>query len=148
MTTTDLSARNAELVGGLYAAFGAGDVPTIFAALDPAVSWDGDWISNAAQADGGPDYLAPRHGPDGVGAFFAALSACTVHDFQVHDIVAGPERVVAVVELEITNPRGGCLRDEELHLWRISPEGKVTSVRHYCDTAKHLAAWQGADATG
>ena len=41
--------------------------------------------------------------------------------------------------------RGGRFRDEELHRWAFGPDGRVTSLRHYVDTAKHLAAWRGED---
>jgi len=34
-------------------------------------------------------------------------------------------------------------RDEELHLWTLNDDGKVTRLRHYTDTAKHIAAAQG-----
>ena len=39
---------------------------------------------------------------------------------------------------------GGAYRDEEMHLWTFNDEGKVTRLRHYTDTAKHIAAYTGA----
>jgi len=38
-------------------------------------------------------------------------------------------------------------RDEELHLWGFDSEGKVNRMRHYVDTAKHIAAERGEDTT-
>jgi hypothetical protein len=35
---------------------------------------------------------------------------------------------------------GNRLRDEELHLWTFDDAGRVTALRHYVDTAKHIAA--------
>jgi len=36
---------------------------------------------------------------------------------------------------------GGHYRDEEMHLWTFDDNGKVTRLRHYVDTAKHVAAF-------
>ena len=32
------------------------------------------------------------------------------------------------------------IANEELHLWAFGAHGKVTRLRHYTDTAKHIAA--------
>lgn len=44
-------------------------------------------------------------------------------------------------------PGGGRFADEELHLWTFNDAGKVTRLRHHCDTAKHIAASRGEDTT-
>jgi ketosteroid isomerase-like protein len=44
-----------------------------------------------------------------------------------------------VIETDV--PGGGHYRDEEIHLWTFDDVGKVTGLRHYTDTAKHIAAW-------
>jgi hypothetical protein len=36
---------------------------------------------------------------------------------------------------------------EELHLWRFDDDHKIAALRHYVDTAKHIAAWNGEDTT-
>jgi uncharacterized protein len=38
---------------------------------------------------------------------------------------------------------GGHYRDEEIHLWTFDDAGKVVRLRHYVDTAKHIAAFGG-----
>lgn len=35
------------------------------------------------------------------------------------------------------------LRDEALHLWTVGPDGLISSLRHYVDTAKHIEAAKG-----
>jgi hypothetical protein len=35
------------------------------------------------------------------------------------------------------------LFDEELHLWTFDEDGRVVRLRHYRDTAKHIAAADG-----
>ncbi len=37
------------------------------------------------------------------------------------------------------------MRDEELHLWRFDADGLICGMRHYVDTAKHIAAERGED---
>jgi ketosteroid isomerase-like protein len=54
---------------------------------------------------------------------------------------------VAEVMIDIRLPNGGRYRDEERHLWTFGEEGKVVRLRHYVDTAKHIAAAHGRDTT-
>ena len=49
--------------------------------------------------------------------------------------------------IEVHLPNGGSYRDEELHLWTFDDEGKVSRLRHYTDTAKHISAAKGEDTT-
>ena len=53
----------------------------------------------------------------------------------------------AQIVIELTYPSGGRVRDEELHLWRFDGDHKIAALRHYVDTAKHIAAWNGEDTT-
>jgi uncharacterized protein len=48
--------------------------------------------------------------------------------------------VAAEFVIEATPPGGFRYRDEEMHLWTFGPDGKVTRLRHYLDTAKHIKA--------
>jgi hypothetical protein len=38
-------------------------------------------------------------------------------------------------------------RELGLHLWRFDDDHKIAALRHYVDTAKHIAAWNGEDTT-
>jgi hypothetical protein len=58
----------------------------------------------------------------------------------------GRELGLAQHDLSVVFPTGR-VRDEELHLWRFGSDHKVTAFRHYVDTAKHIAAWNGEDTT-
>ena len=61
-------------------------------------------------------------------------------DFLVLSLMAGGNQVAAEFELEFTVPATGRrLRDQEMHLWTFNENGKVTRLRHYTDTAKHIA---------
>jgi ketosteroid isomerase-like protein len=56
-------------------------------------------------------------------------------------------QVAAQIVIELTYPSGGRVRDEEPHLWRFDGDHKIAALRHYVDTAKHIAAWNGEDTT-
>lgn len=79
--------------------------------------------------------------------FFRTLQTYTFHEFRVLDVMHSPEHVVVQVVLDVELPNGGRLRDEELHLWTLDADGRITALRHYIDTAKHLAAARGVDTT-
>jgi ketosteroid isomerase-like protein len=144
-TTTDRTATNAAIVTDIYAAFGRGDIPTILDRIAPHCRWE-SWANNSAQRQGVPT-LQPRSGPAGVAAFFAAVGEVQIHDFQVLDLVAGERQVAAEVVIEFSTPAGGRVRDEELHLWTLDERGQIVRMRHYVDTAKHIAAHAGEDST-
>src|SRR3954468_4179947 len=134
---------NASTVAEIYAAFGRGDVPAILERLAPDVAWEA-WPDNFAQR-GGVSYLAPRHGREEAAGFFAELASMTVLDFAVLDIIGSGRQLVAEVRASFALPNQGRFADEELHLWTFDASGRVSRFRHYCDTAKDLAACDGAD---
>jgi ketosteroid isomerase-like protein len=127
-----------ETVQAIYAAFGRGDVPAIIALMSDDVEWEA-WSDNSAQKAGVP-WLRRRQGKAGVADFFHLVGQFTIHDFQVLSIMAGDRQVAAEFAIDATPPGGRRYRDEELHLWTFGTDGKVTRLRHYTDTAKHIAA--------
>jgi ketosteroid isomerase-like protein len=146
MSATRTDTDHVATISGLYAAFGRGDLDGMLAPLADDVSWDADWADLSSQR-AGLGVAAPRHGADGVREFFALLATFTVHDFQLLDLMASDRQVAAQITIELTYPSGGRLRDEELHLWRFNDDHKIAALRHYVDTAKHIAAWSGEDTT-
>jgi uncharacterized protein len=143
--TTDRAAANLATVNDIYAAFGRGDVPTILDMIAPNCRWE-SWENNRAQRQGVPT-LQPRSGPSGVGEFFAVVGELQINDFQVLDVVAGERQVAVEVVIEYSTPAGGHLRDEEVHLWTFDEHQQVVRLRHYVDTAKHIAAFAGENTT-
>jgi ketosteroid isomerase-like protein len=143
--TSHVTTKNAATVADVYAAFGRGDVPAILDRLADDVSWD-DWSDNFAQRAEVP-HLVARQGPAEVARFFAVLGSATVLDFAVLDLIGSDRQVVAEVRASFALPGGGRFVDEELHLWTFDDAGRVTRFRHYCDTAKHIAAARGEDTT-
>ena len=128
-----------ETIQTIYQAFGRGDIPAILALLSPDVRWE-DWADNTAQRSGVPT-LQARRGPDGVMQFFGEAAKMQIHEFKVLDVFGGERQVAAEVLIDFTVPTTGArVRDEELHLWTFSADGKIARVRHYVDTAKHQHA--------
>jgi ketosteroid isomerase-like protein len=125
-------------VASIYQAFGHGDVATILAALSDNVQWEA-WNDNHAQRANVP-WLRRREGKAGAGEFFQIAAGFTIHDFQVISLMGGGNQVAAEILIDAT-PQGGVrYRDEEIHLWTFDDSGKVIRLRHYVDTAKHIAA--------
>ena len=45
------------------------------------------------------------------------------------------------MQISITMAGGGSVTDEELHLYSLNDEGKISRMRHYVDTAKQIQAY-------
>lgn len=129
-------------ITAIYEAFGKGEIPTILSHMADDVQWEA-WADNTAQKAGVP-WLQARQGKEGVLAFFQYLGMqMQVKDFQVLSIMDGGNQVAVEFVIEVAIPALGThYRDEEIHLWSLNAEGKVTRLRHYTDTAKHIAAAQ------
>jgi len=129
---------NLETVQEMYAAFGRGDIAAILERCAADVRWE-EWADNTAQKKGVP-WMKPRRGREGVADFFRLIGEFRVHDFQVLSIMAGGNQVAAEFVFEAdAPPHGRRYRDEEIHLWTFNDQGQVIRLRHYTDTAKHIA---------
>jgi ketosteroid isomerase-like protein len=131
---------NLAAVQAIYEAFGKGDMQTILEHMADDVQWEA-WADNTAQKAGVP-WLAAKQGKQGVLEFFQTLGQLTIlKDFQVLSLLEGGNQVAVEFVIEYDVPgTGGHLRDEEVHLWKFNEAGKVIRLRHYTDTAKHIAA--------
>ena len=138
-------ADNISTVASIYEAFSRGDVAAILATLSDDVQWE-EWSDNRAQQAGVP-WLQHRRGKAGAGEFFAVAAQLQIHDFTVLSLMGGGNQVAVEVLIDATAPGGGRYRDEELHLWTFNGDGKIVRLRHYVDTAKHIAAAQRSAAT-
>jgi uncharacterized protein len=134
---------NLATVMGIYEAFGTGDVPAILDVLAEDVEWEA-WADNSAVNAGVP-WMTPRHGKADVVHFFETAGQMDIVDLQVLNVMEGGNQVAVEFVLEANLPAwgGGHYRDEEMHLWTFNDDGKVSRLRHYTDTAKHIAAFQG-----
>ena len=133
---------NLSTVKGIYEAFGKGDVPAIIDVIADDVEWEA-WEANSAVNAGVP-WMTPRHGKQEVVHFFETAAQMEIVDLQVLSMLQGGNQVAVEFVLEANLPAwgGGHYRDEEMHLWTFNEDGKVIRLRHYIDTAKHIAAFQ------
>ena len=134
---------HAKTVQEIYAAFGRGDIPAVLDQMADDVRWE-EWSDSFAQRAQVPELL-PRTGRDGVAEFFQAIADWEITEFDVLDVMASGSQVAAEIVIAASTPQGGCFRDEEMHLWTFDEHGKVCRLRHYVDTAKHIAAANGED---
>src|ERR1700751_1740844 len=137
--TENRAAANLAIVGGIYEAFGRGDIDSILDQIADACAWE-SWLDNRGQSAGIPP-MRPRQGREGVAEFFGYVSTMEIQDFQVLDMLASDRQVVVEVQISITMPDGGTVTDEELHLYSLNDEGKIDRMRHYVDTAKQIEAY-------
>lgn len=129
-------------VSAAYEAFGRGDVASLTDLLAEDVVFDDDARPSFAQQVGHP-LLVTRRGIAGVIEFFQEFARYELHSFAVTDLMLSDTHVAAHVLIEYTTPGGVRVADDEIHLWTIGDDGLVTAVKHYTDTAKHIAAMQG-----
>jgi ketosteroid isomerase-like protein len=137
--TESRAATNLAVVGGVYEAFGRGDIDFILDQVADDCAWE-SWLDNHGQKAGIPP-MKPRHGRAGVAEFFAYVATMQIQDFHVLDMLASNRQVVVEVQISIALPDGRSFADEELHLYSLNDEGRVTRMRHYVDTAKQIKAY-------
>jgi uncharacterized protein len=126
-------------IQAIYAAFSSGDASTFLERMSDDVRWE-HWENNHAQK-GGVAYLQARRGKAGVGEFLASLAAIELKSLSVLDVMESSHQVAVTFTIDcIVKATGKALRDEEIHLWTFDDDGRVIALRHYLDTAKHLAA--------
>jgi ketosteroid isomerase-like protein len=123
---------NLETVRAIYEAFGRGDIPFILEQLADDTVWE-SWADNSAQKAGVP-WIQERHGREGVAEFFKIVTTMEINRFDVLSILEGENQIAAEIVIG-----SKYFLDEEMHLWNFNAEGKITRLRHYTDTAKHMA---------
>ena len=128
--------HNLDVVRGVYAAFGRGDVEGILATLDPEVSW---------RTPGAPDLPTGglRHGIPAVREFFPLLlNTFDVAEFQPHDFFAAGDKVV-VLGTSREGPKGsGRLVDFRwVHVFTFR-NGRIVSVEEPADVTELVAEFR------
>jgi ketosteroid isomerase-like protein len=123
---------NADIVKGLYEAFGRGDVPAVLALMDPKIEW--------YQAEGNP-YMPsgkPWIGPDAVlNNLFMRLGTewdgFAVHPVAFHD--AGDTVIVEARYSGTYKATGKGMNPQVCHVWSLR-DGRLTKFQQYVDTAQ------------
>ena len=120
-----------ETIKAAYAAFGRNDPSVLFAAMDPAISWN--------EAEGNPladrnPYVGAQAIGDGVfGRLLAAIDNFTVTPGTFID---GGDHVVVLGRYSGAMKNGGAPLDAAFcHVFRFH-DGKVAAFQQYTDTAQ------------
>ncbi len=123
---------NVDLIKGLYAAFGRGEVPAVLGAMDPHIEWyeaEGNPYMPSGEALVGPDEVLNK--------LFARLGVewdgFTVHPNTYYD--AG-ERVIVEGRYTGTFKETGKEANTQVcHIWEIQ-NGKIKKFQQYVNTAE------------
>lgn len=103
-----------------------------------------DWEYGQAPTD--VPWLARRRGREGVVAFLGSLlENVELQRFAPKLFLEGDGVVVVLLDLEGVVRRTGRViaEEDEVHVWRLGPDGRVARFRHALDSAQHQAAWRG-----
>lgn len=135
---------NVDTIKSAFEAFGRGDIPAVLATIADDVAWEHWEPENAAQAAGVP-WLARRTGKQEAAGFFQTLaSELEFHAFEPLAFMEGDGRVAVLLRIDVTaRATGRRIVEEEMHLYTFGADGRIAAMRHYLDTAKHVAAHSG-----
>ena len=113
---------SAAIIRRAYEDFARGDIPAVFAAFDPAITWH-----------------VPGHGPlsgdyaghDQIGAFFNRTMELSAGEFgiDVHNVLADGDLVVVLATVNAKR-NGISASFPEVHVWRMK-DGKAIEFREY-----------------
>lgn len=127
---------NLETVQELYATFGRGDMPAMFALMDPNIQWDYSGSSEIPWA-------GSFRGHDGVEKFLTAIPAnVEIERFEPRSFIAQGENVVVLGFERVRVKRTGRVFETHWsHAYTLSG-GKIATFREYTDTAATEVAFR------
>jgi len=128
---------NVEIVQDIYAAFGAGDLPSILAVQSDEVVWT---------FPGAPEvpYAGEYHGKEGVASFFQQLLSVAAFDtFYVNGMVADGASVVVfgAETVRCLKTNKSAMNEWVMH-WKLAG-GVVNQMNSYEDTAALAGVFAG-----
>ena len=117
-----MNEQNAMIIRKAYEDFGNGNIPAVFGAFDPNISWR---VPGHSPLSG--DYT----GHDQVGGFFQRTMELSEGAFKidVHSVLADDDLVVALVTVNAQR-NGISASFPEVHVWRMKG-GKAAEFREY-----------------
>lgn len=127
--------RSADIVNGMYTAFGKGDVPAVLGAFDPQIHWVD--AENFLYAEGNP-YVGPQAVAEGI--FQRIVS--DVESFAVvpANVIEAGDTVVVEGRYHGTMKATGTPIDAQFaHIWQLR-DGKVVRFQQYTDTKQWAEA--------
>ena len=132
---------NVPTIQKLLEAVSEGDVDAFREHLAEDVRWEHHPTGNRAQ-DAGVPYMRLREGREAAAGFLRDIADdFEMGSLEVQGFLEGDGRVAVLLGYELTvKSTGKRVRDEEVHLWELDGDGKVTAFRHFLDTAKAIEA--------
>jgi ketosteroid isomerase-like protein len=119
---TTMAETNRRLIESAYSAFGRGDIPAVFGALDERILWH---VPGRGPVSG--DYRGHRE----VRGFFERFMKLADRTFRIRidDVLANDQRVVVLVT-ESAERNGRTWSSPHVHAWTVR-EGKAAVFRQY-----------------
>lgn len=126
-----------QFIQDMFAAFGRGDLPAVFARMHPDAAWDSRY------AEGVPIHGTWR-GPEAIGEMFSRLFAtATIEAFVPEEFVAQGDRVVVLGHERVrVHATGRSYENRWAHVYTLRG-GKVAAVTTYNDSAAVRDAFVG-----
>jgi ketosteroid isomerase-like protein len=127
---------NGTIIRKAYEDFACGNIPAVFAAMDPAITW---------HVPGHSPLSGDFTGHEQVGGFFRQTMELSGGAFSidVHSVLSGDDLVVALVTVQAQR-HGVSASFPEVHVWRLK-NGKATEFREYQgDEHREDRFWSGA----
>jgi ketosteroid isomerase-like protein len=127
--------KNIDIVKGIYAAFGKGDVPAVLGAFDPGIQWNE--AENFLYADGNP-YAGSQAVAEGV--FQRVVSDVDGFALAPEHFIDGGDTIVVEGRYRGTMKSTSTRVDAQFaHVWRLRG-GKVIRFQQYTDTKQWASA--------
>lgn len=130
---------NAQIVGKAFELIGKGDLPSALELFSDEVTWKSPMTQSKHEHI---TWSKPRHGREEVAAFFKELTdKIQLGKVQVKDIISQDDKVV------VDGRNGGTVKatsktyDHEWVMIFTLKNGKITSCRHFYDTADVIQAF-------
>jgi hypothetical protein len=113
---------NSAIIRKAYENFARGNIPAVFAALDPTITW---------HVPGHSPLSGDFTGHDQIGGFFRRTMELSGGAFSmdVHNVLADGDLVVVLVTVNATR-NGISASFPEVHVWRMR-DGKAIEFREY-----------------
>jgi uncharacterized protein len=118
----NMDKSNQEIVHKAYQDFARGDVPAVFAAFDPGITW---------HVPGNGPLSGDFTGHHAIGTFFQRTMELSGGHFaiEVERLLADDDLVVALVTVHAQR-NGTAAAFPEVHVWRMK-DGKIAAFREY-----------------
>jgi len=128
-----MSASNSAIIRKAYEDFANGNIPAVFAAFDPAITWH---VPGHSLLSG--DFT----GHDQIGGFFQRTLELSGGAFSidVHNILADGDLVVALVTVNAQR-NGASASFPEVHVWRLNNGKAIEFCEYQGDEERETRFW-------